>query len=89
METTPVTCTLLATSDGSLPAVTEGGCQDSSRTFSVTKGADGLTLTVSQPVTPSSNQTGSHLIPSSELETSDQPNASVQTYTGPAEFDLE
>lgn len=90
METTGVNCTALvsANTDGTLPDVEEGTCSQSSRTFSVVKGDDGLQFTVSQPVTPSSNQTGTHLIPSDELVISNQPNAVVQSYTGPTSFDL-
>ncbi|OTB08226.1 hypothetical protein M426DRAFT_317338 [Hypoxylon sp. CI-4A] len=91
METTGVQCKAMvsANTDGTLPDVKEGTCDQSSRTFDVTRGADGLTLTVSQPVTPSSNQTGSHLIPNDELAISNEPNAVVQSYTGPTSFDLE
>ncbi|RYP57040.1 hypothetical protein DL769_009738 [Monosporascus sp. CRB-8-3] len=90
MEQTPVQCKAMATADGmgSLPEIQDGTCEQSSRTFTVTKSAEGLTLVVSQPVTPSSNQTGQHLIPNSELATSDEPNAIVQSYKGPPNFDL-
>ncbi|KAI1767482.1 hypersensitive response-inducing protein [Hypoxylon sp. FL1150] len=90
METTGVNCTALvpANTDGTLPDVKEGTCQLSSRTFSVVRGHDGLKFTVSQPVTPSSNQTGSHLIPGDELVISNQPNAVVERYTGPTSFNL-
>ncbi|KAK0377519.1 hypersensitive response-inducing protein [Colletotrichum limetticola] len=91
METTGVNCTALVpgNTDGTLPDVKEGTCTLSSRTFDVVRSAEGLTLTVSQPVTPSSNQTGSHLLPNSDFETSNQPNAVVQHYTGARSFDLE
>ena len=90
METTPVKCSAMVGSDGTLPEIQDGTCEESSRTFTVTKEADGgLTLTVSQPVTPSSDQTGSHTIGADELVTADEPNAQVQSYNGPAEFDLE
>ncbi|KAI0134935.1 hypersensitive response-inducing protein [Daldinia grandis] len=91
METTPVKCSAAGPAGlgGELPEIKEGVCQESSRTFSVTKGAEGLTLTVSQPVTPSSNQTGSHLIPNSELEITNEPNAIVQNYVGARSFNLE
>ena len=88
MEQTPVQCKAMVTSDGSLPEIQDGTCEESSRTFTVTKSAEGLTLVVSQPVTPSSNQTGQHLIPNSELVTSDEPNARVQSYQGSPNFDL-
>ncbi|KAI1103988.1 hypersensitive response-inducing protein [Jackrogersella minutella] len=90
METTPVNCTALVSAnvDGTLPDVKDGTCGESSRTFDVVRGDDGLTFSVSQPITPSSNQTGSHLICNSELKISDAPNAVVQSYTGPTSFDL-
>ncbi|KAI0844398.1 hypersensitive response-inducing protein [Daldinia vernicosa] len=91
METTGVKCSASgpAGPGGELPEIKEGTCQQSSRTFDVTKGPDGLTFTVSQPVTPSSNQSGSHLIPNSELKTTNEPNAVVQNYVGPSSFNLE
>ncbi|KAI1498289.1 hypersensitive response-inducing protein [Biscogniauxia marginata] len=91
METTPVTCKAMvpASSDGTLPNVTDGKCENSSRTFTVIRGTDGLTLKVTQPVTPSSDQSGTHLIPNSELAISDEPNAKVQSYTGPTSFALQ
>ncbi|KAI1383088.1 hypersensitive response-inducing protein [Hypoxylon trugodes] len=90
IETTPVNCTALVPGnlDGTLPDVQEGTCSLSSRTFSVTRGDLGLTFEVSQPVTPSSNQTGTHLIPKDELAISDKPNAVVESYTGPSSFNL-
>ncbi|KAI0889117.1 uncharacterized protein GGS22DRAFT_67540 [Annulohypoxylon maeteangense] len=90
METTGVACSamLAANTDGTLPDVKDGTCKDSARTFSVTKGADGLTLTVTQPVTPSSDQSGSHLLANADLKMSNEPNAVVQTYTGISGFDL-
>jgi hypothetical protein len=91
MEKTPVTCKALvsANTDGTLPDVKEGTCEQSSRIWSIVRGAEGLTLTVSQQITPSSNQSGSHLLPNNEFVMNNQPNAVVQTYTGPVEFDLE
>ncbi|KAF9880100.1 22kda glycoprotein [Colletotrichum karsti] len=91
METTGVKCSGLFQASGTsnLPDVKEAPCTDSSRTFDVVRSDAGLTLTVSQPVTPSSNQTGSHLIPNDQLVTATQPNAQVQSYNGPAAFDLE
>lgn len=91
METTPVNCTAMVPGyvGGNLPDVKEGTCAQSSRTFSVTRGTDGLTFTVSQPVTPSSNQTGTRLIPSDELVITNDPNAVVENYVGPREFSLQ
>lgn len=90
METTPVNCTALvpANTDGTLPDVKDGTCKSSSRTWTVARGADGLTFSVSQRVTPSSVQTGSHLIPNDELAIANNPNAVVQTYKGADSFDL-
>ncbi|KAI1653545.1 hypersensitive response-inducing protein [Daldinia decipiens] len=91
MEKTGVKCSASATAgtNGELPEVKNASCEQSSRTFSVTKSASGLTLTVTQPVTPVSNQSGSHLIPNAQLKTTNEPNAVVQSYTGPASFNLE
>ncbi|OTA58361.1 hypothetical protein K449DRAFT_354592 [Hypoxylon sp. EC38] len=89
METTGVECTAMVPSNGGLlPDVKEGTCKESSRTFTVVRGDAGLTLTVTQPVTPSSNQSGSHLLPKDQLVISDKPNAYVESYNGPAAFDL-
>ncbi|KAI1772925.1 hypersensitive response-inducing protein [Hypoxylon cercidicola] len=90
METQGVNCTALvpANTDGTLPDVEEGTCSQSSRTFSVERNTDGLFFSVSQPVTPSSNQTASHEISNGELVMSFQPNANVQRYVGPTSFDL-
>ncbi|RYO84420.1 hypothetical protein DL766_007902 [Monosporascus sp. MC13-8B] len=90
MEQTPVQCKAMAAADGqgNLPEILDGTCEESSRTFSVTKSAEGLTLVVSQPVSPTSNQSGQHFIPNSELVTSNEPNAVVQSYQGSPNFDL-
>ncbi|KAI7778932.1 hypothetical protein LA080_001538 [Diaporthe eres] len=88
-ETTPVKCGAQVVSDGSLPEITDGTCEESSRTFTVTKADGGLVLTVTQPVTPSSNQSGKHTIPASELVTEQTGASSQQKYTGAASFDLE
>lgn len=89
METTGVECSKMTGSDGTLPAVSDGTCSESSRTWTVTKPAlGGLVLTVSQPVTPSSNTTGSYTIPASDLAMT-QTGASIQqSYTGPSSFAL-
>ncbi|KAI1120103.1 hypersensitive response-inducing protein [Nemania abortiva] len=90
-QVTPQVCKALvsANTDGSLPNVVDGACEETSRTFSVTKADKGLTLTVSQPVTPSSNQTGSHLITNCQLVYQDSPNVHVQQYRGPTSFSLD
>ncbi|KAI0006254.1 hypothetical protein F4779DRAFT_29978 [Xylariaceae sp. FL0662B] len=90
METTPVKCSAMLTSNNSLPDVPEGQgkCENSSRTFTVKRSAEGLTLTVKQPVTPSSDQSGSHLIPKDQIVSGTQPNAQVESYQGEPNFDL-
>lgn len=87
---TGVTCSKLVTSDGgNLPAVTDGTCTNSSRTWTVAKLADGgLEFTVSQQVTPSSFQTASHDIPATELVTETTGASTQQRYTGAETFDL-
>ncbi|GJC89283.1 hypothetical protein ColLi_12121 [Colletotrichum liriopes] len=84
METTGVECRTLVSAipGGTLPDVKEAGCTLSSRTFDLVRSPEGITLTVSQP-------TGSHLLPSSDFKISDEPNAVVESYTGPTAFDLE
>lgn len=88
-ETTPVQCRAQVVSDGSLPEITDGTCTESSRTFTVAKADGGLVLTVTQPVTPSSNQSGSHTIPASELVMEQTGASTQQKYTGATAFDLE
>ncbi|KAI1846947.1 hypothetical protein JX265_006857 [Neoarthrinium moseri] len=90
MQTEPIKCSIQATGNpgGALPDVTGGTCEASSRTFAVTRGDAGLTFSVSQPVSPRSNQTGTYLIPADQLTFSGEPNAVVETYTGPTSFDL-
>ncbi|KAI3396490.1 hypothetical protein diail_12110 [Diaporthe ilicicola] len=91
-ETIPVDCKASVRGiDGSLPAVTDGHgtCDNSSRTFTVDKTAAGLVLTVSQPVTPSSNQSGSHTIDSHDLQYKQTGGSQLQVYVGSKDFDLE
>ncbi|PSR94437.1 hypothetical protein BD289DRAFT_427508 [Coniella lustricola] len=89
METTGVECTDMRVSDGTLPAVADGTCAESSRTWTVTKPlTGGLVLTVSQPVTPSSNTSGTYTIPVTDLVLT-QTGASIQqSYDGPTSFAL-
>nr|ABK76310.1 hypersensitive response-inducing protein [Ophiostoma ulmi] len=87
-ETIPVSCVLLKTSNNVLPDVTDGTCIDSSRTFSFKRRAEGLTFTVSQQITPSSNQTGTYLIPKNDFIFTKTTTASVEEYTGPKAFTL-
>ncbi|KUI53357.1 hypothetical protein VP1G_00829 [Cytospora mali] len=88
METTPVKCSKSVTSDGTLPVVLDGTCTNSSRTWTVSKTAEGLILEVTQRVTPSSTQSGSHTIPSAQVVKSQTGASSQEAYTGPAAFDL-
>ncbi|KAI4593910.1 hypothetical protein KJ359_008954 [Pestalotiopsis sp. 9143b] len=90
METTPVQCSdmLAASGTSNLPDVTDGTCTDSSRTWTITRSDAGLVFTVTQPVTPSSNQSGTYTIPADQLAVATQPNAEVESYTGPTSFDL-
>lgn len=93
MQTEPQQCRtqVLGLANGDLPEVGpwEGACAETSKTFSVARTADGgLTLTVSQPVSPISNTTGTYTIPASEFE-HQQSGASVrEVYTGPTAFSL-
>ncbi|KAF7874211.1 hypothetical protein EAF04_002883 [Stromatinia cepivora] len=91
METKGVQCTALVTSDNSLPSIGkwEGTCQDSSRTFWVVREADGLMLWASQPVTPASNSTASHLIPNSQIATTHYALGDLESYDGPKSFDMQ
>ncbi|KAM0245903.1 hypothetical protein ACHAP5_005053 [Fusarium lateritium] len=85
----PVQCTALVQSNnGLLPNVKEAKCDESSRTFDIVRSKKGLTFSVSQPVTPSSNTTAKHFIPNKELWVSKQPNAEVQAYKGAKDFKL-
>lgn len=93
MQTEPQHCaiTLTGLPDGKLPEVGpwEGKCEQTSKTFSVARDGEGLVLTVSAPVSPSSNTTGTHAIPADQLKT-EQSGASVrQSYVGPTAFSLE
>lgn len=90
MQTEPQHCRAQVTgSDGTLPEITDGTCEQTSRTWTVTKADGGLVLEVSQQVTPSSFTTAKHTIPASELEIQQTGASSQQVYTGPAAFDLE
>ncbi|KAK7935286.1 hypothetical protein PG985_000781 [Apiospora marii] len=91
MQTTPIPCKAMVSGnlDGTLPDVMYGACEQSSRTFNVVRDADGLGFLVQAPVSPRSNTTGVYHIPNSDLVMSDRPNAVVQSYAGPKNFDLE
>ncbi|KAI3390262.1 hypothetical protein diail_10796, partial [Diaporthe ilicicola] len=93
-ETTPVQCSALLTSgNGELPEVTDGTCTNSSRTWTITKfstnHASGLELAVTQPVTPSSSQTGRYDLFSGSFEMQQTGSSTQQVYVGEeTEFDL-
>lgn len=96
METTGVSCSAQVTADAgnTLPAVTDGVCEESSRTWKIVKSVSrpfNLALYVIQPTSPSSNTTGVHTIQNDELQTTQNPvnpNGDVQTYIGPKAFSL-
>ncbi|KAF9777957.1 hypothetical protein IL306_004301 [Fusarium sp. DS 682] len=91
METwkSPVHCSAhVQSANYLLPNVKNAECRDSSRTFSVKRSKKGLTLYVSQPVSPISHTVGKHFIPNKELWQSKTPNAEIQKYKGPKHFKL-
>ncbi|KAF2852121.1 hypothetical protein T440DRAFT_421987 [Plenodomus tracheiphilus IPT5] len=86
-EFIPTECDNSVRGDGVLPALSNGQCKDSSRTFNVTKNADGTyTLSVTQPVTPSSDEEGSHTITADQIELNEDDQ---QVYVGPKNFTLQ
>ncbi|KAF7887302.1 hypothetical protein EAF00_009596 [Botryotinia globosa] len=93
METTGVKCTALVTgnADGTLPDIPQwgGSCINSSRRFWVKRDGSGLNLFVSQQVTPSSNLTGSHLLPKSDLVMVANTISSTESYKGATSFGLD
>jgi hypothetical protein len=92
MQTEPQHCRaqVVGTPDGTLPEITDGTCEETDRTWTVIKTADGgLVLEVSQQVSPISFQTANHTIPPSELLMEQTGATRQQRYTGPTEFDLE
>ena len=93
MQTEPQHCQIQAMSlaDGKLPEVGawEGKCEQTSKTFSVARDGENLVLTVSAPVSPHSNTTGTHTITADQLKT-ERSGASIrQSYVGPRAFSLE
>ena len=68
--------------------MTDAPCTASSRTFSVVRSTEGLTFSVTQQVSPASNETGSHLLAAANLVKATQPNAEVESYNGPTAFSL-
>ncbi|KAH7026728.1 uncharacterized protein B0I36DRAFT_331201 [Microdochium trichocladiopsis] len=92
-ETTPVSCSATQPAFGSnqLPSVSEGTCENSSRTFKIVRSeGPAIALFVSQPVSPSTNITGVHQINPDELAYTNQqvPTGVVQTYIGSPNFPL-
>ncbi|CAN8096216.1 unnamed protein product [Discula destructiva] len=87
----PMHCSEMLISDGlgTLPPVTNGTCENSSRTWTITKlPAGGLEFEISQQVTPISFNTGSRNITTCELTIEVTGASSQQRYVGPAAFDL-
>jgi len=88
-ETTPVKCSASLVGGGHLPPVTDGQCENSSRTFDVARGDDGsLELTITQPVTPSSNQSGEYTIPADQIVLEVTGATQQERYVGPTSFDI-
>lgn len=71
-----------------LPDVYNGKCEGSSRTFDIHHTKEGLVFTVKQQVTPKSFTTGRRTIPNKELKQATTPNAEIQSYKGPKQFEL-
>ncbi|KAJ1323544.1 hypothetical protein MN608_10788 [Microdochium nivale] len=74
-----------------LPEIKKGLCEQTSRTFSVTRNEQGLEVAVSAPISPISNSVGVHQILASELEIvtpAENPNGAYQVYRGPQGFKL-
>ncbi|KAK6953854.1 hypothetical protein Daesc_003816 [Daldinia eschscholtzii] len=84
-EAKPVECSAPgpAGPNGELPEIKQGKCADATKSFSVAKVPEGLNFSVT-----SGEQTASHLIPKSQLVTSNEPNNVVQNYNGPTSFEL-
>ncbi|CAG9986867.1 unnamed protein product [Clonostachys byssicola] len=93
MQTTPQHCAAMVSADGigELPALDNGECEQTSKTFKIIKSFGGLALYVYEPVTPSSNKSGVHQIQTAELEMvvpAENPNGAHQVYKGPTSFPL-
>ncbi|KAH7192891.1 uncharacterized protein B0J16DRAFT_333884 [Fusarium flagelliforme] len=71
-----------------LPDVYNGKCEGSSRTFDIHHTKKGLVFTVKQQITPNSFTTGRRTIPNKELTQATTPNAEIQSYKGPKQFEL-
>ncbi|KAI1463034.1 uncharacterized protein F4812DRAFT_290367 [Daldinia caldariorum] len=72
-----------ASPNGELPEIKRGKCTDASTSFAVAKVPEGLNFSVL-----SGERTASHLIPNSELVTTNEPDDIRQNYNGPKNFDL-
>ncbi|KAK8095166.1 uncharacterized protein PG998_014390 [Apiospora kogelbergensis] len=92
METVGVKCSAQAPAEAgdTLPGLGNGTCELSARTWKIIRSTGGLALFVTQPISPSSTQTGVHQINNSELEIvkGQTPTGDVQAYAGPKDFPL-
>ncbi|ROV96937.1 hypothetical protein VSDG_04092 [Cytospora chrysosperma] len=90
MDINAIKCSKMVTgSDGSLPTVPEGTCEQSSRTWAINKNADGsLLFQISWPVSRLTNETASYTIPATDLTFSTTGASTQQSYTGPTTFDM-
>lgn len=90
MDVNGVKCSKMVTgSDGSLPPVTDGTCEESSRTWAISKSLDGgLVFNISRPVSRLTNESGTYTIPACDLTTSTTGASTQQSYTGPTSFDM-
>lgn len=72
---------------GNLPPVSDGTCELTGRTWTVTKGLDcSLNITAVTQVSPISYGGGSHIIDVHQLV--DEGDPAAQKYVGPTQFDL-
>ncbi|EFQ26048.1 hypersensitive response-inducing protein [Colletotrichum graminicola] len=72
-----------------IPDIKGASCTNSTRTFDFVRNDGAATLTVYQQVSRLSFRTGSHVLPSSDFVITNEPNAWVESYTGPSAFFLE
>ncbi|KAF4980513.1 hypothetical protein FZEAL_3501 [Fusarium zealandicum] len=87
----PTHCAVLVGSGtGLLPNVKDAECDSSSsKTFDVVRGQKGLTLTITQGVSASNNESASHHIPYKQLQLTKPTQATLQSYKGPTRFFLD
>lgn len=72
-----------------MPAVGLRGCDDPRFSWAFEPAADGSgarTLTVDWEWTPGSNQTGTHLVPASDVASENHGSVVTERYVGPASF---